>query len=299
MAKAEIKMSQIEPRSNYFICTIEYKVKAGFSVLDNSLRVYYSTTPSITSSTPYVAVNNSSGAILSLAMNSNGWRLVRVKIPVDASLSADTTYWLRARLEIYKTNGAVGAAESYKKYRSPKNPTPVTTADDSKVRKLFQIATYSNPHEGEDGETDYDQTWTDFTDKVTLGSYDVNYEDTEEDWTDADYVTHRIVPRSKIKGSLELLFSTKYDYNKFLQLIKMNRIVNGNGYTQLKVHVNNDIDIYEEDLFNSDSQLDLENRPCVSHIGNFFVKMENNPFNNPVFGYYDKYEPLRLEIEEA
>ena len=79
----------------------------------------------------------------------------------------------------------------------------------------------------------------------------------------------------------------------------MNRAVNGNGYTQLKVHVNNDIDIYEEDLFNSDSQLDLGNRPCVSHIGNFFVKMENNPFNNPVFGFYDKYEPLRLEIEEA
>lgn len=299
MAKAEIKMSKIESKSNYFVCTVEYKVKAGFSVLDDSLRIYYSTTPNITSQTPYVAVNNSSGAIIGLAMNTNGWRLVRVKVPVDASLTADTTYWLRARLEIYKTNGAAGAAESYKKYRSPKSPTPVTTSEDSKTRKLFQIATYSNPHEGDDGETEYEQGWIDFTDKITFGSYDINYEDTEEDWTDADYVTHRIVPRSKIKGSLELLFSSKYDYNKFLQLIKMNRAVNGNGYTQLKVHVNNDIDIYEEELFDTDQQLDLENRPCVSHIGNFFVKLENNPFNVPVFGHYDMYQPLRLEIEEA
>ena len=75
MAKAEIKMPYIEPHSTYFICTIMYKVKSGYSVLDNSLRIYYSTDPDIESGTPYVPINNTSGALLDRKIV-NGWKVV-------------------------------------------------------------------------------------------------------------------------------------------------------------------------------------------------------------------------------
>ena len=88
-------------------------------------------------------------------------------------------------------------------------------------------------------------------------------------------------------------FFDKTDYMTFLALIKQNRNVNGKGYIELRVQVNNDIDEY------STEGSDLGTRRCVRHIGKFFMKMENNPWNVPLFGHLDKYEALRLELEEA
>lgn len=300
MAKAEIEMPYIEEYPNMFYCTVRFKYKAGYKInVGSSLRIYYSTTNTMDSNTPYQQYNLLSDGAYDPAVKSyevkDGWTVVVCQLPYGSQLSDNTTYWLRARLQLYKSNG-----DAYKKYRAPKNPTPVTTSDGSKVRKLFQIAEYRNPYTDDDGEVVYQQSWVDFTQYIPAPSYDVNLEDIDEDWTDANYVTHRIVPRTKIKGSLELLFTEKEQYNRFLKLLKMNKLVNGAGYTQLKVQVNDDIDIYSNEIFiKGDATLDLANRPCKTYIGMFFIKMENNPFAVPLFGHYDQYEPLRLEIEEA
>ena len=296
MAKAEIKMPYIKAYSTFFECQVWYRFKSGFTVTDDSLRIYYSTTPSITSQTPYVSVNRTSGAIIRMGRQVNGWNVLYCRVPVEGtSLTQDTPYWLRARLELFYSDGTGHPSKSYKKYRAPKNPTPVYTTNEGPIQKLFQIAKYTNPHTGDDGDTEYDQIWEDFTDCIVVPSYDVNYEDINEDWEDADYVTHRIVPRSKITGDMELLFPDKTRYNKFLQLIKMNREVNGSGYIMLRVQVNNDIDL--EELMNTSQ--DLSTKKCVNYIGNFFLKFENNPWVIPVINQYSKYDPLRIEIQEA
>lgn len=292
MAKAEIKMPYIEPHSTYFICTIMYRVKSGYSVLDNSLRIYYSTDPDIESGTPYVPINNTSGAILDRKIV-NGWKVVVCRVPAEGTaLTPDTPYWLRSWLQLYKSDGT-----KYKKYRGPKIPTPAITEADPVKTTLFRIASYSNPHEDDDGEIMYDQIWEDFTDCVVVPTYDVNYEDVNEDWEDANYVTHRIVPRSKITGSLELRFAEKRRYNLFLKLIKQNRQVNGTGYTYLQVQVNNDLDL---DSGESGVLDNLATKKSVRYNGMFFIKMENNPhIPDTLYGHFDQYESLRLEITEA
>lgn len=294
MAKAQIMMPIIEPKSTYFICEIWYKYKAGYQVTDNSLRLYYSTTPEMTAGvTPYVRLNDQSGAIIGTGLTRDGWHKILCRVPLQGTaLTPDTKYWLRSWLQLYKTDGT-----KYKKYRGPKNPTPATTSASPIKNKLVQIAIYSNPHQNDDGETEYDQDWVDFTDCVVVPSYDVNYEDVNEDWEDANYVTHRIVPRTKITGSMEFKFLTKRRYNEFLKLIKINRQVNGDGYTQMKLQVNNDLDLDSGDPNVLDN---LDTKKTIMYEGKFFIKMENNPhIPDTLYGHFDKYETVRLEVTEA
>lgn len=293
MAKAEITITSIDPRATYFNVTFKYKYKSGYLIRDTSIRIYYSDAYTIDSNTPYtvVDVRNRSSNIISMKKE-NGYNFVTCRVPEDGvTLDQDTTYWLRARLTLYADDGEKGTF--YKRYRGPKSPVPETTGLMTQDQPLFCIAKYSHPHEGESGETEYEVEWIDFTKHITAPTYDVNYEDVNEDWVNADYVTQRIVPRTKITGSLEMKFFDKTDYMTFLALIKQNRNVNGKGYIELRVQVNNDIDEY------STEGSDLGTRRCVRHIGKFFMKMENNPWNVPLFGHLDKYEALRLELEEA
>lgn len=296
MAKAEITITSIDPRSTYFMVTFKYKTKAGYLIRDTSIRIYYSTSYTIDEdTTPYTIVdvlNYPNTSVLS-TKKEDGYTVVTCRVPAsdETQLSQDTTYWLRARLSLFSDNG--GDGKWYKWYRGPKSPVPETTTLASEIQPLFCIAKYSHPHTGDSGETEYEVEWIDFTKHIVAPTYDVNYEDVNEDWTNADYVTKRIVPRTKITGSLEMKFLTRYDYNNFLALIKQNRSINGKGYIQLRVQVNNDL----EDI--NSGIMDLATRRCVRHIGMFFMKMENNPLNVPFFGHLDQYEALRLELEEA
>lgn len=296
MAKASIAIKAIEPKATYFVVTFQYKHKSGYSVHDNSVRMYYSLDAEIEHGTPYIVLDvnhpEDDPNILDWSLVNGYYQMVcRVPGANDTPLATDTTYWLRPFLQLYTSGGS-----KYKKYRGPgSNPIPETTGIVGPKQKLFEIANYSNPHEGEDGDTEYDTTWVDFTSNIVAPSYDVNYEDVNEDWEDADYVTHRIVPRTRIKGSLELQFSTKLEYNSFIRLLQLNRKVNGNGYTMLKLQVNNNLDTSIDVLDTSD----LADRRCAKDIGLFFITMENNPWNAPFFGHFDKYEPLRIEFVEA
>lgn len=290
-------MPYIEPHATYFLCTIQYKFKAGYKIKSNSLRIYYSTTPEIIPNTgcPYVSIDPSATPQTDQNMIYkrviNGWMEIKYRVPgVGTTLTPATTYWLRSWMQLYRSDDS-----AYKKYRGPANPTPANTSPDPTTQKLFEIADYSDSYTGEDG-TEYEQnSWVDFTDCIVAPTYDVNYEDVNEDWEDANYVTHRIVPRSKVTGSLELQFDSKYRFNQLLKLIKKNRQVNGLGYIRLKLQINNDLDLDSGTGVGDD----LETKRCISYEGSFFMKFENNPWNLPFFGHYDKYEPLRVELTEA
>lgn len=295
MAKGYIAIKSIEPKPTYFVVTFQYKFKSGYAVHDDSIRMYCSPDPEIEHGTYYLELNVNSTDDPNILNRTivNGYYTISCRVPgvSDTPLSMDTTYWLRPFMQLYTTAG-----KPYKKYRGPgNNPIPETTGLTGPAQKLFSIATYSNPHAGESGETEYDTSWVDFTSHIVAPTYDVNYEDINEDWEDANYVTHRIVPRTKVKGSLELQFASKYDYNNFIRLLQLNSKINGNGYTQLRLQVNNNLED-SEDLF---STLDLADRRCVRNVGMFFITMENNPWNAPFFGHFDKYEPLRIELVEA
>lgn len=295
MAKGSIAIKSIEPKPTYFVVTFQYKFKSGYSVHDDSIRMYCSPDPEIEHGTYYLELNVNSTDDPNILNRTivNGYYTITCRVPgvSDTPLSMETTYWLRPFMQLYTSAG-----KKYKKYRGPgSNPIPETTGVTGPNQKLFSIASYSNPHAGEDGNTEYDTSWVDFTSHIVAPTYDVNYEDVNEDWEDANYVTHRIVPRTKVKGSLELQFDSKYDYNNFIRLLQLNSKINGNGYTQLRLQVNNNLED-SEDLF---STLDLANRRCVRNIGMFFITMENNPWNVPFFGHFDKYEPLRIELVEA
>lgn len=286
------------PSGTYsFLVHLQIKLSGAHKLKANSVRIYYSETPEIISGTgvPYTTYDVREGTEdtnVVLRGEENGLLHVYCVVPgLGQALDDNTTYWLRSWMQLYKSNG-----KAYKKYRGPKNPTPAFSSYDPERHKLFQIASYSNPHTTEDG-IEYDQSWVNFTDCIIAGSYDVNYEDTNEDWIDANYDTHRIVPKTKIKGSMDLKFTTRLQYNEFLKLIKMNRIVNGLGYVQCKVLVNNDIAILDNEIFGSIAN--LENKNCVEEIHNFFLKMESNPWVVPFLGHYDMYEPIHIEIEEA
>lgn len=294
MAKATVYLLTAVTYEDHFDVIVAFKYKAGYKFHSDSLRVYYSTLPKFTSETPYVQPDLSNPFFVAANVKIiDGYYHVRVRVPgeSDTQLDDNTKYYLRARFELFKTDGT-----HYKYYRAPKNPTAFYTREYADDQPLFMIEKYSNPYT-EDGEQHYETDWVDFTRFITLPSYNVNYEDVEEDWEDADYVTHRIVPRSKITGSLELLFTDKYDYNNFIRLIRQNRVVNGAGYIRLRLQVNDNLDNFSE--FTNYSEDQLRKKKALLRDGSFFLKMEDNPWTAPVYGHFDQYEPIRIEITEA
>lgn len=302
MAKGKISMTYIEPHTDieglsYFIVILRIKCKSGYELHDNSVRIYYSLTPSIVSGggTPYVVINPNTIDANTLERVEEDDGTIRLKCAVptvpelqtDEHLEPNTTYWLRAWMRLYKSNG-----NPYKRYRDPKNPTPVVTSPNPINQELISIASYTNPHEGAEGDTEWDQTWFDLTPHILMSTYDVNKVDIEEDWEDANYVVHRIVPKERIEGSFDIKFRDQYSYNRFLQCIRMNRDANDKEHNRcvyLKVQVNNDLD--EE--YNAGN---VENMKCKMYYGFFFLKYDSNPWNAPILGHFDEYEPIRIEI---
>ena len=203
-------------------------------------------------------------------------------------LYSNTTYLVRPYLRLFKKPGSANIVFTAK---SPeKGPVEVTTKEYSRTHPLFEIATYPDDT-GSQTEGAKITKFVDFTNYVIVPSYDVNSTDVNEDWQDADYVTHRIVVREKITGKFNVRFTSITDYNNFMDAIYQNRVVNGKGYTELRVQVNNRLD-YE-------SGISIGQTACMQYIGKFFVKIDSNPYAEPYYGHYDKYNDVSVSIEEA
>lgn len=66
-----------------------------------------------------------------------------------------------------------------------------------------------------------------FSAHIVRNSYKVNRVDEFEEWTDANYTTHRYAGRSRVKGSFELQFMKAADYNTFLSTMSTSKQSNG------------------------------------------------------------------------
>lgn len=77
---------------------------------------------------------------------------------------------------------------------------------------------------------------TDFTPFIISKSYKMNQQDSYEEWTDGNGITHRNVYRSKISGSFEMKFINRAAYGSFLSALST---VKTDGYHTVTVFVNN------------------------------------------------------------
>lgn len=76
---------------------------------------------------------------------------------------------------------------------------------------------------------------TDFTDAVVRNSYAVNHVDEFDSWTDCNRKEHRSNFRSKVKGSLDLIFMTLDEYKVFADALKL-RLTDGTSRVELSVN---------------------------------------------------------------
>lgn len=79
---------------------------------------------------------------------------------------------------------------------------------------------------------------TDITQYINESSYVMASEPVYNEWTDANYTTHRDEVRRRIKGSFTLAFVTDTDYNAFITAL--NSVKNGNVIT-VTLYVGGDI----------------------------------------------------------
>lgn len=291
MAKASIEIKDITPYPSYCYIRFVFKVKAGYKLKDDeSIRIYYSTTGSPTKNDDYVSITISQDCVIE---NVPGVGTVCRYTFFNRTYS--NTNYIQMRMKIW--NDSETWESYYASYKS--EMVPITFRPAGLSQQLFYICEYYNLHD-EVGDDDitypvWDKRWIDFTDCIELPSYDVNYEDTNEDWEDANYFTHRIRVRSKVVGKLDLRFSDIARYNQFLYLLKKSKERNGHGtaYVELMLQINDDIDEYSSD------QAVISEMRCTMGTGLFFVKMDSNPWVAPVFGHYDKYQAISLSINEA
>lgn len=315
MAKASISLVSITPK-NLTTVTIKFRCscKKGYIIKFNddyiapasntaSVRVYYSATYNVTGANncTYVQMHppedpNTTELNKNCVYMAGGYYECTFDWTKPQDVTSYTKLYLQLRMQLYTADGG----EYYKtpaSYRSPKNnSSPIEFTTPGSIQPLFQIAAYSNPHDvTEDGikYTAYEKEWVDFTDCVELPSYDVNYEDVNEDWEDANYFTHRIKVRSKITGKLDLRFSDLTRYNQFIHYVRKSKECNGNGtaYVELKLQINDEL--------NEFSSSSIGSMRCACEEGLFFIKMDSNPWVAPVFGHYDKYQAISLSINEA
>lgn len=315
MAKGKITLQDLYQKDlNTLVVKFTFSCKSGYCIKfsdtygvsradSGSVRLYYDSTPAITSKTS--GGNASPFTTVQMYLNQNtkeltsgGWECV-AEVPVP-SIGTNLVYF-QLRMLLYNDDPEQNWNSTYKYYATYKSPIQpdvlgIKQAVIGTTQPLFQVATYGSPYTvtDEDGEHQvYPKDWIDFTDHVALPSYDVNYEDVNEDWEDANYFTHRIRVRSKVNGKLDLWFSDLTSYNHFIHLLKRSKECNGNGtaYVELRVQINDSLDEWSGSTYNE--------MRCEVKEGLFFVKLDNNPWVAPVFGHYDKYQAVSLSINEA
>ncbi len=77
---------------------------------------------------------------------------------------------------------------------------------------------------------------TDLSAFVNKQKYEVNREDVYEEWRDGNWVDHRVIARTRIRGKIILGFSSLTDYASFQTLLSSARTVNGSYPVSLFVN---------------------------------------------------------------
>lgn len=91
---------------------------------------------------------------------------------------------------------------------------------------------------------------TDLTDYVDIQNYDVQKEPIYEEWTDGNYVNHRNIVRTRIKGTVKVGFRNSTDVASFLSVLSSN--VQAGGYYPASVFTNDDNTLNTANIFISD-----------------------------------------------
>lgn len=78
---------------------------------------------------------------------------------------------------------------------------------------------------------------TDLTKWEVTDKHSVNRDDVYEEWTDGNWITHRVIARTRISGTVVLSFSRETDFSNFMTLLSTAR--NVNGYYPISVWCSN------------------------------------------------------------
>ena len=170
-------------------------------------------------------------------------------------------------------------------------PAPVVEYGCNDPQPLFKIARYS--WSAVDGF--YVKDFVDFTDCITLPSYEVSREDVNESWDDANYDQHILVPTRKIKGKFSMLFPSMERYNEFMYYVNTAKQLNEwspNACVVLYVQINNELDYTYK-------YVDAQHAAPLHEQGNFTIKIDSNPWIKPVVGHFDRYSPINVTIEQV
>lgn len=68
---------------------------------------------------------------------------------------------------------------------------------------------------------------TDLTPWEDTEQHSVNREDVYEEWTDGDWLLHRVIAKTRISGSVVLRFTRESDYTAFVSLMASQRTADG------------------------------------------------------------------------
>lgn len=114
----------------------------------------------------------------------------------------------------------------------------------------------------------------DLTQRIELGTYQVNKQWQYEEWEDSNYTKHKERTCRKGIGSFTLKFFSIDEYREFVTAIENN--TRSDGSTQVRVYYNN--------LMNTD-------------VANMFIDFE--PKNDlPSYGVRADYEGIDITVEE-
>lgn len=78
---------------------------------------------------------------------------------------------------------------------------------------------------------------TDLTAWEDTNKHEVNKADIYEEWTDGNWITHRVIARTRVTGTVALSFSRESDFTAFMTL--MSTAKNASGYYAVTVWCNN------------------------------------------------------------
>lgn len=68
---------------------------------------------------------------------------------------------------------------------------------------------------------------TDLTKWENTEKHAVNRQDVFEEWVDGNWVSHRVIARTRVSGTVELSFARETDFASFMTLMSTARNVNG------------------------------------------------------------------------
>lgn len=90
----------------------------------------------------------------------------------------------------------------------------------------------------------------DLTDYIDIQNYDVQKDPVYEEWTDGNYVKHRNVVRTRIKGKLKIGFRSNTDVTTFLSILAAN--VQSGDYYSAQIFTNDDNTLNSANIFIKD-----------------------------------------------